>query len=235
MFRYGLPDTGDERFLASVLQTSTKAGDMAMRGETLVPDPTTGYTFSYQLIGSDGYLLAEIAMNVEEFTDDAGNTRQGLAVVWIKVLGATKLDPAANDPTTQKRRGIGTQLYEFAAEVACDLDLPLLSDSQRSHFSEAFWLKQTRKGRSVPIVGEGGRLFAEPFYQAWNNLFNATYEEALKTMSASDADDYATVAVSEWAARLPRPVREKYWETERYMLNACGSWRDLSGMRRKKR
>lgn len=59
-----------------------------------------------------------------------------------------------------RRRGIGTQLYERAAEVACrDFGLPLASDrhTSRSKFADAFWKKQVKKKRAVCIGDSGGK------------------------------------------------------------------------------
>ena len=57
-----------------------------------------------------------------------------------------------------RRRGLGTQMYERAAEVACDsFGLPLASDrsTSRSKYSEGFWKKQLRKKRAL-CVGDSG-------------------------------------------------------------------------------
>jgi hypothetical protein len=48
-----------------------------------------------------------------------------------------------------RRKGYGTRLYEKAANDACDQGLRLMSSTERSVFSEAFWRKQRRKGRAV--------------------------------------------------------------------------------------
>lgn len=70
------------------------------------------------------------------------------------------------------RCGVGTQLYERAAKIACkDFKHPLHSDVERTGYAQAFWEKQIRKGRAVciaraparnpiemhePVVGRGG-------------------------------------------------------------------------------
>lgn len=57
-----------------------------------------------------------------------------------------------------RRRGIGTQLYQEAARVACDdYGLPLASDrsTSRSRSAEGFWKKQGKKKRAR-CVGDSG-------------------------------------------------------------------------------
>jgi GNAT superfamily N-acetyltransferase len=53
--------------------------------------------------------------------------------------------------------GIGTRMYELALEEACKRGVPLVSDTMRSRFAEAFWRKQARKGRAACL--ERGRGF----------------------------------------------------------------------------
>ena len=55
-----------------------------------------------------------------------------------------------------KRQGIGTKLYEAAAQVACDIGMPLASSPSwmRSPDSSGFWEKQAQKGRAQDI-GDG--------------------------------------------------------------------------------
>lgn len=64
-----------------------------------------------------------------------------------------------------RRRGLGTQLYERAATVACrDFGLPLASDrhTSRSKLAEGFWKKQLRKKRAI-CIGESGTKRCEMF------------------------------------------------------------------------
>jgi GNAT superfamily N-acetyltransferase len=50
------------------------------------------------------------------------------------------------------RCGVGTRLYERAAQIACkDFKLPLSSDSERSGYAQGFWEKQVRKGRATCV------------------------------------------------------------------------------------
>lgn len=46
------------------------------------------------------------------------------------------------------RSGLGTALYEVALEHACSEGIRIHSDFYRSHFAEAFWRKQFKKGRA---------------------------------------------------------------------------------------
>lgn len=57
-----------------------------------------------------------------------------------------------------RRSRIGTRLYEAAAREACRQGKVLGSDSLRSPFAEAFWLKQIERGRAR-CVGSGGDTF----------------------------------------------------------------------------
>lgn len=47
-----------------------------------------------------------------------------------------------------QRCGVGTRLYEIAAQGACDMGYKLASDSYRSSMSQGFWAKQMKKGRA---------------------------------------------------------------------------------------
>jgi len=51
-----------------------------------------------------------------------------------------------------QRSGLGTRFYEQALEESCHRGTPLESDSTRSAFAEAFWLKQQKKGRAICIL-----------------------------------------------------------------------------------
>lgn len=62
----------------------------------------------------------------------------------------------------QRRRGLGTKLYEAAAKEACRwLQMPLHSDVERTAAAQAFWEKQERKGRAScekPVPASMGKL-----------------------------------------------------------------------------
>jgi GNAT superfamily N-acetyltransferase len=126
------------------------------------------------------------------------------------------------DPNHRKKR-YGTRLYEQALEEACNLNLPLSSDIQRSEFSEAFWRKQVAKGRARCVPGEG---------DYWE-IPRLDLEEAL---------DEGRITASEYRRAVdnaPEPERKngyKVWPCLRYELttNPCTT-RSLEGMARRKR
>lgn len=53
-------------------------------------------------------------------------------------------------------QGVGTRLYEAAAQFACGRGRQLSSDTKRSRFSEGFWAKQAKKGRATCDARAGG-------------------------------------------------------------------------------
>lgn len=76
------------------------------------------------------------------------------ARVGKHIVGAVMLQPDGSiesiglDPEF-RHKGIGTQLYQRAAAMACsEIGEPLRSDMERSGYSQAFWEKQVRKGRA---------------------------------------------------------------------------------------
>jgi GNAT superfamily N-acetyltransferase len=51
-----------------------------------------------------------------------------------------------------QRKGVGTKLYERAAQIACrDFGAPLASDSDRTAAAEGFWRKQVTKRRARAV------------------------------------------------------------------------------------
>lgn len=63
------------------------------------------------------------------------------------------------------RQRLGTRLYEFATELACKDGKRLVSDVERSQYAEAFWRKQTGKGRSMCVEKGRGKFFGNPTSQ----------------------------------------------------------------------
>lgn len=109
-----------------------------------------------------------------------------------------------------RRRGIGTALYEAAVELGCRARLPVMSDSMRSPFAEAFWRKQHAKGRAV-CRGDGGSVFWEPSYRALPD---------------------------EVKARLPKPqVYEgaEQWPCTRFVISAPCATRSLEGLKKRRK
>lgn len=58
--------------------------------------------------------------------------------------------------TTKPGAGVGTRMYEAAAQVACASGQVLVSDDKRSRFSEGFWKKQAKKGRATCDASQPG-------------------------------------------------------------------------------
>jgi hypothetical protein len=78
-----------------------------------------------------------------------------------------------------QRQKIGSTLYEIAGEFACSRGLQLVSDSQRSHFSEAVWRKQKRLGRArcvAPNTNKSWNVFDGPS----EKLRTALWEDCLE-------------------------------------------------------
>jgi len=72
----------------------------------------------------------------------------GHAIV-VKTNGVPYVSDVRVFPKMQ-RCGLGTQLYEQAAQFACaKFKQPLHSDVERSAMSDNFWRKQVQKGRAV--------------------------------------------------------------------------------------
>lgn len=121
--------------------------------------------------------------------------RQGLVVTAISV----------KDRKDQHKR-LGTRLYEFAAELACQRGKPLVSDAERSQFAEAFWRKQTGKGRAVCVEPGRAVFYANP-----------------------------TVHLSaEERARLPQPEGES-WPCKRYGVTQPCAVTSLEGVKRRRK
>lgn len=79
------------------------------------------------------------------------DVEKGLVVADIEVA-----------PQLQRQR-IGTALYERAARVSCEeFDGPLMSAKARTRYSQAFWEKQTAKGRAKCMVESTERETAFP-------------------------------------------------------------------------
>lgn len=55
-----------------------------------------------------------------------------------------------------RRKGLGTKLYEMAAQEACRRRAPLASDERIGDMSREFWAKQIRKGRATVLSKKGG-------------------------------------------------------------------------------
>lgn len=220
------------------LRDSAKAEALTERtGYRLVAMPSRRQgRISYDVVDPDGEDAGSLILEVGDFTDEVDDegfdSREGLLVSSID------LHPRA------QRKGLGTKLYEVAAEIACNYDLPLVSDRLRSRFAEAFWRKQLAKGRAYAVTGRGAGLFDRPRVEAEEAIYAAALSEGLKRRGVRreiDLDPAARGALVEeamqvvdvWRAKLPEPLPDGSWAIERYVLDdTCGKGRDLSGLRR---
>ena len=120
------------------------------------------------------------------------------------------------------RRGdrIGTTLYEAFVAEACARGSRLVSDSKRSRFAEAFWVKQKykRRARCVKYARKGGVLYTLPTDELRDDL------EAGKITRAQ----YDAIL-----DRLPEPMGSA-WACHHYEISTPCKTRSLEGMRRKK-
>jgi GNAT superfamily N-acetyltransferase len=119
----------------------------------------------------------------------------------------------------KRRKGYGTRLYEAAANYACDEGLRLMSADTRSHFSEAFWRKQRRKGRAVCFRWNSDRQ------DNFSNHQLLDLEEALaqKYRDRRGEPDYnrAQLKLRSIRKKLPKPRRARgaaYWPCWRWAL-----------------
>lgn len=223
---------------ARALRDSAKAEELTARtGNRLTPVPPRRQgLIPYDVIGPDGEEVGSLVLEVGDFTDEVDDegfdSREGLLVHSIEL-----------HPRAQGKR-IGTKLYEIAAEIACNYDLPLVSDRLRSRFAEAFWRKQLAKGRAYAVTGQGAGLYDHPRVEAEEAIYAAALAEGLERRGVRreiDLDSDARGAVVEeamqvvdvWRAKLPEPLPDGSWAVERYVLDdTCGKGRDLSGLRR---
>lgn len=231
------------RALGDLLQHNERAEWLAERGFRLEPshDRSEGQ-HGYRVFDADGRRLGKLVLRVVRFRDvpdeDGFEMRDGLEV------SAIELEPGA------RGKRLGTKLYEVAANAACDLGLPLVSDQVRSHFAEAFWRKQRAKGRVYVVEGgRGGAVFSGPRVEAEESLYAAFLQEEIRGAGArteaelarkdpqrfARAQERVEAKIDAWRERLPTPKTSDAWEVERYVLDdACKYRRDLSGARRKR-
>jgi hypothetical protein len=97
-------------------------------------------------------------------------------------------------PHEDRKRRVGTALYEAALEHAKLNKLKLRSDRTRSHFAESFWRKQQDKGR-VKCVRGTGHVWRSPLTEA---VSRARYE-CERTFDREQRSDDSRV--SEWAEK----------------------------------
>lgn len=91
-------------------------------------------------------------------TCQSEGVQAGSLTAWRRSESGETVMSVRDIGVNRRRHGIGTQLYEKAAEVACEeFGLPLASDrsTSRSKMSEGFWKKQLKKKRAR-CIGESG-------------------------------------------------------------------------------
>ena len=114
--------------------------------------------------------LAEIAYIPDDWRGGEADTLSGERVSQI-VLQVDTLQPCrlqvgfVEVSLSHLGKGIGTKLYEAAAQFAARQGCQLISDRDRSPFAEAFWRKQERKGRAScdrTRRSYGGHAYMDP-------------------------------------------------------------------------
>ena len=113
-----------------------------------------------------------------------------------------------------RRERLGTALYETAAALACTEGRPLVSDEHRSHFAEAFWLKQKSKYRATCVKGKG-------------QVFNSPLRAATRSLRTADKNALEN--------SLPHPrtsasTGAEYWPCLRYEVDLLCMHIDLKGL-----
>lgn len=132
---------------------------------------------------------------------------------------------------------LGTALYEKASSFACAKNATLVSDMMRSHYAEAFWQKQERKGRASceainthrePI---NAKPVADQLLEAKRACEDKHGFQNQKAVQFCLKQKRETLL-----ARLPQPKtdgRVIYWPCLQYKLDSCP--RDLGGLPRRRR
>lgn len=118
-----------------------------------------------------------------------------------------------------RRRGVGTALYEAALKLSCETGKPLASDHQRSPFAEAFWRKQVKKGRATCHQRN-----TEKQENVWNGpLHDARYqaeescERLYRNMAPEHADRCVASRMKKIEDKLPKP-QGSAWPCKRFRL-----------------
>ncbi len=130
----------------------TPAGFKAVQKK--LPDGTTGVRVS--ALAGDRH-VAQLSMSVETVADAHPIKRH--------IKGNDFLQPGWVEVDASYRRcGLGTKLYETAAQVAKASKLSLVSSYERSEMSEGFWAKQAKKGRAVCLPNQPGEYSSKGRY-----------------------------------------------------------------------
>jgi GNAT superfamily N-acetyltransferase len=168
------------------------------------------YGMNFTVVDATGKQQSVAEVEVHKRTRQ-GRSKDTLKVSYIEV-----------DPSQRKTR-VGTLLYDALLAEACERGMPLTSDTLRSHFAEAFWRKQRKKGRATCVRGGGG-------------VFQVPLRELQKER---DTGKISTKAYNETIARLPKPTKtDEYgrpmWSCRRYEIDNTCDVETLAGLKRRK-
>jgi GNAT superfamily N-acetyltransferase len=105
---------------------------------------------------------------VNEFTATAFRGEKYLGNITVRITKTVAGDDVVQvtgivtKDEAERRQGVGTKLYEAAADWARDQGLRLISDFARTEQSEGFWRKQVEKGRAEPVIVDERK--SRPYY-----------------------------------------------------------------------
>ena len=179
-------------------------------------------TVDFRKLVSDGRYAVTVHKEVvdsnRQTTRDIVVTRAGSEdIVAIMELGVREEGLVVTDIDVRpgrRREKLGTTLYETAAALACAEGRLLVSDKHRSHFAEAFWLKQKSKSRATCVRGRG-------------QVFNSPLLAATRSLPTPDKNRLED--------SLPRPrtsvaTGAEYWPCLRYEVDAPCTHTDFKGL-----
>lgn len=178
----------------------------------------------YLLRRCEGYEGTKPVVDIDVMSRDE-SVKEPLAEMRLKQQGDHLAVSYISVQFEYRENKWGTRLYEEALRESCAVGKPLSSDTTRSEFSEAFWRKQTRKGRSVCLPGQA-RYWAVPRIEL---------EELLDEGKITAAEYKKTLE------RLPEPPEDRdedgdrVWVgCERYEMtrDPCPSGYSLAGLRK---
>lgn len=123
-----------------------------------------------------------------------------------------------------RRRRVGTALYEAALKLSCETRKPLVSDFQRSRFAEAFWRKQVKKGRATCAkknTDQQENVWDGPLLDARHHAEEACQRVYRNVGTIRDsieaAERCAAARMKKLEEKLPEP-RGNAWPCMRYKL-----------------
>lgn len=181
-----------------------------------------------KLLSSRGLTLTRCARTNGDVTfavrDDKNRSVGEALLAPVPGRGAVPDLKVAYIELDPSRRGdrIGTTLYEAFVAEACEQGARLVSDSLRSRFAEAFWVKQKykRRAKCVKYASKGGRVYHGPVEELRDDLDSGKITKA----------QYEAIL-----ERLPEPIGEDTWACHHYEITAPCKTRSLEGVRRNRR